>query len=49
MKIKLLASVGINGTSISKGEIVEVTKELAAKLIDTRKAVESKAQKKTKK
>ncbi len=49
MKIKLLISVGIDGKSFAKGETVEVATKLAAKLIDTNKAVESKAKKKAKK
>jgi hypothetical protein len=49
MKLELLASVGIDGTSHAKGEVVEVDKEIATKLIATNKAVESKAKKKAKK
>ena len=49
MKIQLLTSVGIDGKSFAKGETVEVATKLAAKLIDTNKAVELKAKKKAKK
>lgn len=49
MKLQLLTSVGIDGTSFSKGASIDVETQLAVKLIDSKKAVGSKAKKKAKK
>lgn len=49
MKIELLTSVGIEGKDIQKGEVVDVEKDFASKLILQKKAVQCKTKKKSKK
>jgi|13_taG_2_1085334.scaffolds.fasta_scaffold48086_5 ribosome maturation factor RimP len=49
MKVKLNISVGINGKSHNKGDVVEVNKDMAAALILSNKGVEVKAKAEAKK